>query len=685
MLDAGRAPQRIAGLTLFFDHADAQRRYVLAETPRLVANPDPQLSLVLFRGEQAGGLLQLEATLAPTEAQLAAVERELTESGRTPTLARPDWRSGVVRVAGWLQAQELAPKLLVVAPPSLVGDPVSVIAARVDAAGAALADASLRDNALPTVVIFELETLGLSGPLGVTAEADLHAIHDRLTAEGALTTPYGRARIAKTWESAARDNLIRVRVVDETGDIESQRAEAMRRVGEDLLARMFSPFPPPERPRQLDDGTVAPLELSFRLTVRREELATSSRWDFRERRAVTIKHYAAASLIHLLGDRDPADHITFADLGEIQREVVIRAEPELSRLGLAALEVDLRHSGAASVHQTVVLTDAKPELRLRTEAGDGPLQFRVRARFDPALTRADDRETDWQEAAGGLIAVSARRLFPPRVFTVIAGRVELDWLDHVAVRVEALEELPRTLILTADAPSADAFLPGAGGRAVTVTSEWRGRRDEPMLTEAPREVEDDLLVLDSPFAESINVLVVPLPLSDIVTTVVELRTQHDSFVHTKTESWDAPDRAPRRVGLRRLVGSPREFSYRVQFIREDGTIGEKPWASSDRSTLVIGAEGATEVRTTEVVLLGGGPASRGSVAVELVLESGAHRTQDLLEGERDSATLALVVPEGAPVPVLTAREFLSSGEVRETRWEDPEAIVVLPPVPVATQ
>jgi hypothetical protein len=35
--------------------------------------------------------------------------------------------------------------------------------------------------------------------------------------------------------------------------------------------------------------------------------------------------------------------------------------------------------------------------------------------------------------------------------------------------------------------------------------------------------------------------------------------------------------------------------------------------------------------------------------------------------------------------VLIAREFLMSGEVREARWSDPEAIVVLPPVPVATQ
>jgi hypothetical protein len=458
----------------------------------------------------------------------------------------------------------------------------------------------------------------------------------------------------------------------------------MRRIGEELLARMFSPFPPPERPPQVDDEGVAPIELSFRLTARREELATSARWDFRERRAVTLKHYAAASLVDLLGRRHPEDHIRFADLEEVDREVVLRAEPELTRLGLAAVEIDLRRSGAASAQRTTVLTDDEPEVRLHPEAGDGPLQYRVRARFDPSLTGAPDRETDWLAADGGLIAVSARRLFAPRQLTAIAGRVEFEWLEYVAVRVEAPGEPARTLFLTADAPSADAFLPAAGGRSLTVTTEWRGRRDEPSITDAPREVEGDLIVIDSPFSDSINVLVLPVPLSNVVTTIVELRTEHEAFVHAKTESWDAPDRTPRRVGLRRLTGSPRDYSSRVQSIREDGTVQETPWKRSDRGTLIVGTEGATDVRTTEVVLLGGGPASRGCFAVELVLEAGEHRTEEVLEGERDSVTLALVVPEGSPPAQLIAREYLDSGAVRETRWQDPEALIVMPPVPVPT-
>jgi hypothetical protein len=683
MLDIGRPPQRIGGLTVFHDHARLDLRYVLAEVPRLVANPDPQLSLLLYRGATAGGLLQLECTLAPTEKQLADVARELSIGGRLPILARPDWRSGTVRLAGWLATDELAPKMLFVGAPSLVGDPGAVIAARLDAPAAALADAALRGNALPTAVIFELDTLGLAGPLSVEAEADLHALHDRLTAEGALTTPYGRARIAKTWELAARDNVIKVRILDESGDVESQRAEAMRRIGEDLIARMFSPFPPPERPPQLEDGTIAPIELSFRLTMRREELATSSRWDFRERRAMAIRHFAAASLIDLLGAHSPDRHIMFADLSELTRDVVVRVEPELEKLGLSAVEVDLRASATGPIERTIVLSDQQPEARITRTSGGSALQYRMRTRFDPSRTSAPDRESDWMTAEGGLVALSARRTFPPRMFTVVAGRVEFDWLDHVEVLVAASGEPARSLRLTGEIQSADAFLPGAGRNPLTVTTHWRGRPGEPVRDDPPREVGDDFLVLDSPFADSLSVFVIPLFLSGVGSLVVELKTEHSAFVHSRTLEWAAPDREPKRVALRRLAGSPRRYLHRVLLIHEDGRLEQMPWGDADAANLIVGVRGDVDARAVEVVVLGGGPAGRGALAIELVLESGVNSEREVLEGDRDHATLTLVVPRGAPPSVLTAREFLNSGETRETRWVNPESLAVLD-VPAVT-
>jgi hypothetical protein len=681
MLDASRPPERIAGLTVFHDHADDTRRYVLADAPRLVADPLPRLSLVLFRGNATGGLLDFEAMLAPTTGQLAKAAQELTAKGRRPTLARPDWRAGSVRLAGWLAADELAPKVLAVGVPSLVGDPSILVSARLDASGAALAEAALRGNSLPTVVIFVLEMLGLAGPLGVEVEADLTALHDRLTAEGALTTPYGRARIAMTWEKAARDNLIRVRVLDESGDVESQRAEAMRRVGDDLVARMFSPYPPPEVPPLLDDGTVAPLELSFKLTSRREELATHSRWDFRERRAVAQTHYAAASLVDLLGSHPASAHIRFVDLAEARHEIVVRAEPELAKLGLTALEVDVHVDRQAPPAHSTTLTDAKPEARFVDDGPAQPLSYRVRARFDPLKTRAQNRQSDWLASETSLVAVSPRRLFPPRVFTVIAGRVEFDWLDLVEVKVEAPEELPRLLQLSGNLRSADAYFPSAGGHALKVTATWRGLPDEPTRSDAPRTVEDDILILDSPFADSINVLAVPLPRADVATAAVELSTSHDGFVHTKSVSWELPDRTPARIGLRRLAGSPRTYSYRTQFVHHDGTIDRTGWRQSSSETLVVGADGPFRVIASDVVLLGGGPVARHCLGVELELKCGDDVARDILEGERDSATLVLVTRPDCGDPVLTAREFLDSGEIRETHWNKPDRLTVLPAVP----
>ena len=177
----------------------------------------------------------------------------------------------------------------------------------------------------------------------------------------------------------------------------------------------------------------------------------------------------------------------------------------------------------------------------------------IRRRRGPRTGRATGQTADT-----GLVAISARRLFPPRVFTVIAGAVELDWLDHVEVVVEAPEEPRRSLVLSTDARSADAFFPAAGTRTLSVVAHWRARPDEPTRSDLPRAVDDDLLILDSPFADSMNVLAVPLPLADVQTLAVEVRTSHEDFVHGRTAGMEAPDRTPRRLGLRRLfVGSPR--------------------------------------------------------------------------------------------------------------------------------
>jgi hypothetical protein len=123
----------------------------------------------------------------------------------------------------------------------------------------------------------------------------------------------------------------------------------------------------------------------------------------------------------------------------------------------------------------------------------------------------------------------------------------------------------------------------------------------------------------------------------------------------------------------------------VVLVHVDGTLDRKPWVETDTTTLIIGAVGAAvEVRTVEVVLLGGGPARRGTTAVVLGFEAGDSSTTKVLEGDQDTATLVLVVPKTAPPSILTARELLSSGDFNETRWTNPDTLTVLAPVPVVT-
>jgi hypothetical protein len=683
LLDIAHAPEHRGGLIVFFDHADETVRYVVSEVPRIVERPDPQFSLVLFRGDPdgqrfAGGLLQLESTLAPSKAELDKLRNDLAAAGRMPTLAAPDWRAGSVEVAGWLQEDTLMPVSLALGPPSLVGDPLVVLAARLDRQGASLAASALHGDALPVVLLWKLETLGLGGPLGVEVEADLQAMHQRLTAEGALTTPIGRARIAKTWETFAKEQLIRTRVVDESGDVEENRAEAIRRVGEDLTARMFSPFPPPEAPQLLSNDSIASIELSFRLTHRREELEHTRRWSFRERSAVVVTHYAAATLTGLLHGRSSEQFIFTADLGVVRRDVVVRVEPELDAMALSAIEVDLEWPASQELNRTLVLTASQPEQRFIIDRElDEPIRYRVRARFDAATTRAQDRETGWMEASGNLIVISGRRLFPARALTLAIGRGEMDWIDRVQVEVAAPLEPPRSVVFTNTRRTAAANFPGAGSGLLRFSARWVGQSGEPERVVQPFESSDDLVILDSPFGDSIDILVVPLPLQEVLTITLDVRTTESDFADHKQLSWDGDDRMSRPVGLRRLPGSSRHYQYQVTFMRDDGTIEQQPWLETEQRTIVIGATKPVRVISTEVVVLGGGPAGRGSLAIELALSSGENRVRQLLEREADAVRLVLVIDENSPPAQLTAREFLQSGQVVHTHWAPVEPMHVL--------
>jgi len=673
-------------MVLFADHADPDRFYVVPEVPRISLRDDgPAIDLTLFRGDLEGALLRFEVALRPTDEELHAVETAFAAAGRRrPDLRRPDWRDGTFRLAGWLAADELAPTVLHTGRPSLAGHPGALVAARLDRHGAALADGSLRGDALPVVAMFELETVGLAGPISVQAEADLHAIHRRLTVEGALTTPIAAASIEATWERFLRENLVRIDVLDESGDPEAARAEALRRVGQDLVLRMLTPEPPPELPPQLEDGSIAPIELSFRLTARQEELATFARWDFRERSAVPIRHHAAASLIGLVPEGDGASRIREVDLDTLPRSILLRTEPDLEALGLEAVEIDLRWPDGPEVGETLVLTPEAMEatVHLPIDPDMPGVEARARARFDPEATSAEDRETDWFPAEGRFLLLSPGRLFPTRSVAVLVGRGEMDWIDHVELEATVGDGPTHSALLDRETLSATLHLPGAGEEEVRIVSHWQGMADEPARSTASRTVEGELLVLDSPFGPSIPVLVVPRPLDAVAGMGVECELEHGDLTDRKEAWWEPGDHEPRSLALRRLADAPALYRYRTTVLESDGTLHASDWREKDgdeRWAIIVGGDDAVDVIRRTVVVLGGGPAARGSLAMELVLRSGDHETRTILEGDADTTELLLVAPEGSPAPMLVVTEHMNDGTVRTSEFDDDGTLFVIPP------
>lgn len=703
MLDFSIAPRLIAGLSVFSDHADRDVFYLLSDTPGLVARDGGALSLLLYRSsERSGGLLGFEAELGISEAQYETVRETLMTDGAGAgvRLLTPDWRDGEVQLAGWLQEDALKPIHRYLGQPNLQGTPRITVAAHLDQQATALARNTVEQDMLPTVVIFQLQTLALAGALDIRVSADLQAVHERLTLEGAFQAPMTRLALEATWEELARDNVIQVEVLDQSGDTEGQRAEALRRVGEDLIARLFSPMPPAEIPPQVGDEAIAAVELSFQLTQRRESLETHARWQFTERQAVALNHYAAASLIGWSQD-GAATSIRTVDLSDYRQELVVRCEPDLEALAISAVEVDLALHGQQQsdggdnpepeVSDTLLFTEAALEQQMVLRQPPSPgAAYRVRLRFDPDHIQRPGFESDWLPGLNGSVVISPRRLLRPRQLDLLIGRAEMDWLDHVEVVVRDAGGRQYQRLLDGEQRSARLLLPVAD-EPLSVVSHWRGRGLEPALSSAENELPRDgagseTVILDSPFGASIRILALPAPGLEFASLSLELHYQADDFEQRLGTDWGMAEQDARELHLRRPSGATTTYRWRMILIGSDGSLEQTEWQESSANTLILGGESdggePLQVHRVTTILLGGGVAGRGAFAAEVVLEAGDRQSRKILEGETEQVTITLLAPAG-DAPLLTVREFLLKGGSREQQFQTPEAMVVLPPVTVA--
>lgn len=202
----------VPGVTVYADHADPARFYVLAATPRVArdARGQPLLNLLVYGHGRAeahrplGGQVTLSLTLALSPAEhehlTAALDARLAAAGLPAgvTLVSPDWQAGEAHA-------HLLPGADLTGQPSLMGANECVLSASLNAEGAAQARRAWEQGLPAATVRYEVQIraarharMNFSAvQAGAQMTADVNAVHAatlHLTLEGPLSLSPGELR-----------------------------------------------------------------------------------------------------------------------------------------------------------------------------------------------------------------------------------------------------------------------------------------------------------------------------------------------------------------------------------------------------------------------------------------------------------------------------------------------------------
>jgi hypothetical protein len=698
VLDFGQAPLFLRGLTVFRDHADPARFYALLEGPRVRRDEDgaPRLALALLRAgpdRPGSGLFSLEAELGWEEAEREALLQELGAlAGGPVVVTEPPWISGSAALLGFLGTETpgaagFVTERLGAARPSLVGAPRVVLGAALTEAGAALLRGALRGDGLPAGVLFDLEAHALMGPLGVDVEVDLRMVHERFAVGGYLATPYGKAEIRAIWEELVENKVVRERVIDASGDSDGARAEALRRASEEVTRRLFEATLTPVPLSEGRAATSAYVRLGFRLKLERDSLEGTAVYRYRERRAARFHHYPQASLVELLGGRGPETVIREVDGGSDffqTTEVRVSTQDDLTAEGLDALTARLTWSAqgdAPELVREVVLWDEAREATLTVPRAPN-VPFRVEAKATYGGDQGGERVAAPRSAVGRYLLLDLAELFPTRALTLVPGRLDFSWLAEVTVTLRGPAQAQTATLLSAALPLTFR-LEGEGPR--TVDAVFVGREGEPSWRVEGLVADEDVLVLDGPFAPDLALLVAVVASDDLDAVTVELvREEASGFRHARSLSLTGPDWEPVRTTLRRLDAGESAYRRRVTRSFLDGRVEIGDWQTTTDTVLLV-AERGLEPRRVGVTLLAGGPDKTGDALVEARVVAEAPEGTELgragkhvFRGAESEAEVVIAVPVGFAGSLrLELRRFSAGGGVVASRMVGEGPFVVV--------
>lgn len=687
MLDASRAHRLIAGHPVFVDHEDPSLHYVFPGPPRLVHDPAaerPELSLVMFRsqGGPSGGLLGLTTELSLEPAAHDRILRELRADGvPEPRLLVPPWRRGQARLAGWLGEEGQARwshHVLGATQPALTPDGRALFSALLNESGAALAAGALGGGALPLVVVYTLETLGLGGKLGVVIEADVARTWERLTLEAQVESRYyARAEASAVFEQALERGEVRVRVTDESGDVEGRRATALQLAGQAFAAELFTLAAPRAAHGGLRDGTELNLELAFMLRTEAEGVRKQVSWSFEERRPWVMQHHTAASLAALWPPAAGPSVVREVDGDDplfAHTALRVAASTSLAGAGLSALEVFVRWSEpeaeqAAPPRQLTLTGAATVGVAHLPSPVNAPWWYQVEAVPEQRGPFAPTGLSAWRRGTGQVLVVPVAELFGLRRRAVMLARIDPTWhvCAELVVQTERGEGRYR---LTSAGDRVDLALP-AELPTPSCFVQWVPVDGSEPLRSGPYLLDDDVLVLEPPYEPTQTIMVIPVVDQDVLLIEVQLEVVDPSgaVLSSVVEVLSAHDAAPTTLRLRRPLGATRGYRFLERRHDVDGTVHERA-GTSDSAMWVVGYADQ-RVWTVQAVLLAGPPAARGDLATVLHLVASADqveidRATAVLDGQQSEAALWVRAPPDVEVVLrLYAERHRADGVERQ--------------------
>ncbi|HEY8088034.1 MAG TPA: hypothetical protein VIF09_09315 [Polyangiaceae bacterium] len=663
-----------------------------------------QASLVLFRAapdQPGGGLLGLEVDLGVEPAKIDAAKAEIARFGTDPPeIVLPDWLDGTAYLIGPLAgpgAGDAAARMFVAqlaaTTPSLVGNDVAVFSVRADEDGASLLAQTIAGGSIPAGVTYDLATLGLMGALGIRVDVDLRGAYDRVAFEIAATSRYGHAAFQKTVEGMITDHVMNVVVLDGSGG-DSARADAIVQATEELAMRLLQPTLSP-----VAFGPGAPkaqyLDLGFTLRVERDQLETSASFTYTERRARRVAHRPQGSLAGLLDGVDPKTivrEVSGSDPFFASTSVLFELAGGLGPAGMSALSVRAEWGVPANAPEgtpaqasgEALLDPATGQATLAAGvSGAMPYRWRGHATYLASADASPERTSSWRDATGEHQYFEPALLFPTRALSVVAGRIDFSWIARAEVELVRGADTLTTVL--DGATLATTFRLDNGPATPTLAATFHGIDGEPTWTTAAAPVTGDVVMVDAPFADSLAIVVIPVPTSATLSITVDLvREEKDSgFRHERSVSFAPPDWFLQRAVLRRLDGASSAFTYTVTLVDDRGVTTQGPFTTSAPAIAV--GDATREPRRVELLLVHGGPATTGDLSVEATVTpvdasgaaTGAPATH-VFQGQETQAEVWTTAPHDTPTRFAThVQRLTAAGQTKTTDAVSVASTIVL--------